>query len=87
MEKGGDMSLVKTLAKVAVGVALAKGASSMMKGGSRQAGGGGLGDLLKSIAPDTAGSGTPYSGSQSRNSDLGDMIGGLLGGGRLGGGL
>ena len=84
------MSLVKTLAKVAIGVALAKGASSMMKGGSRQAGGGGaggLGDLLKNMAPDTAGRGTPYGGPQSRDNGLGDMMGDLLGGNRQGGGL
>lgn len=80
------MSLVKTLAKVAVGVALAKGASSMMRGGSRQSGGG-LGDLLKSIAPDSAGQRNAYSGSRSDNSDFGDVIGGLLGGGRHGGDL
>ena len=47
---GDGMSLVKTLAKVALGVALAKGASSMMKGGARGQAGGGLGDLLKGMA-------------------------------------
>ena len=48
------MSLMKTLAKVAVGVAVAKGASAMMKnaggGGARTAGAGGLGGLLGGLA-------------------------------------
>ena len=46
------MSLMKTLAKVAIGVAVAKGASAMMKGGqggTSQAGGG-LGGLLGCLA-------------------------------------
>lgn len=65
------MSLMKTLAKVAVGVALAKGASSMMKkGGSSQGAGGGLGGLLGGLA----------SGGSAPGGGLNDMLGGLLGG-------
>ena len=37
------MSLMKTLAKVAIGVAVAKGVGSMMKRGAAQAGGSGSG--------------------------------------------
>ncbi len=70
---GGVMSLVKTLAKVAVGMAVAKGVGGMMKSGgaSRQAGsGGGLGDLLGQL---TGGSGASSGG-------LGDLLGQLGGG-------
>ena len=48
-----NMSLMKTLAKVAIGVAVAKGAKHMMSGGgARQAsaGSGGLGGLLGGLA-------------------------------------
>lgn len=71
------MSLMKTLAKVAIGVAVAKGASAVMKGGqsgTSQAGGG-LGGLLGGL---TGGAGTQAGGLQ-------DMLGGLLGGGAAGG--
>ncbi|WBU57085.1 tellurite resistance TerB family protein [Paracoccus sediminicola] len=68
------MSLMKTLARVAGGVILAKGLSSVMKNnGQSQAGtrsrrtGGGLLDQLTR-------------GSQSGSGGLGDMLGGLLGG-------
>ena len=45
------MSLMKTLAKVAIGVAVAKGANSMMKNrGGAQTAGGGLGGLLGGLA-------------------------------------
>ena len=67
------MSLMKTLAKVAIGVAVAKGASAMMKGGqggTSQAGGS-LGGLLGGL---TGGAG-----------GLQDMLGGMLGGGAAGG--
>ncbi|KAJ04757.1 tellurite resistance TerB family protein [Sulfitobacter mediterraneus] len=65
------MSLMKTLAKVAVGVALAKGASSMMKkGGSSQGAGGGLGGLLGGLA----------GGGSASGGGLNDMLGGFLGG-------
>jgi len=66
------MSLMKTLAKVAIGVAVAKGASSLMKshGGTQTAGAsGGLGGLLGGLAGDAKGSGA----------GLQDMLGGLMG--------
>lgn len=69
------MSLMKTLAKVAVGVALAKGASSMMQksaGQSRGGGAGGLGGLLGGLAGGGAGG--------RAGGGLEDMLGGLLGG-------
>lgn len=69
------MSLMKTLAKVALGVALTKGASSMMKRGSSKSGtgtGGGLGGLLGGLS----GSGARSTGGGSMQ----DMLGGLLGG-------
>ncbi|NNE52086.1 MAG: tellurite resistance TerB family protein [Sulfitobacter sp.] len=68
------MSLMKTLAKVAVGVAVAKGASAMMRkssGGGGEAGG--LGGLLGGLAG--GGAGTSRAGG-----GLEDMLGGLLGG-------
>ncbi|MEO0939766.1 MAG: DUF533 domain-containing protein [Pseudomonadota bacterium] len=74
------MSLMKTLAKVAIGVAVAKGASAMMQkrteGGAGQAG---LGGLLGGLTGGAAGGG----------SSMQDMLGGLLGGaqGGAGGGL
>lgn len=74
------MSLMKTLAKVAVGVALAKGAGAVMNnrtGGA--ASGGGLGGLLGDLAGSAKGSGTAGGGLQ-------DALGGLMGGsGGLGG--
>lgn len=74
------MSLMKTLAKVAVGVAMAKGASAMMKknSGASTAGAGGLGGLL---------GGLPGGGSASASGGgLQDMLGGLMGGGGAAGG-
>ncbi len=76
------MSLMKTLAKVAVGVAVAKGASAMIKR-SRQGGStsssrsGGLGGLLGGLTGGGAG---------SSQGGLSDMLGGLLGGGNIAGG-
>ena len=64
------MSLMKTLAKVAIGVAVAKGASSVM-GGGRSGQGGGLGGLLGSLAGGAGGAGA---------GGLGGMLGGLAGG-------
>lgn len=67
------MSMMKTLAKVAIGVALAKGASSMMKkGGSRgQAGSGGL----------FGGAHSPEPQRQAQSGGgLEDMLGSILGG-------
>ena len=73
------MSLMKTLAKVAIGVAVAKGASAMMKkssGGSQNAGSaGGLGGLLGGLTGGASGgTGTTAGGG------LQDMLGGLMGG-------
>lgn len=67
------MSLMKTLAKVAIGVALAKGVSSMAGKGrtAPKSGGGGLLDTLMG-----AGS------AASQGGGLEDMLGGLLGGGQ-----
>lgn len=81
------MSLMRTLAKVAIGVAVAKGASAMMNkrstGGAQTAGAGGLGGLLGGLAGSTQ-------GGQSAGG-LQDMLGGLMGGtqgaGQAGGGL
>ncbi|MGB5864465.1 MAG: tellurite resistance TerB family protein [Sulfitobacter sp.] len=74
------MSLMRALAKVAVGVAVAKGASAVMKrgqqGGSAQAGG--LGGLLGGLAG---------GGAAAGGSGLQGMLGGLLGGGTAGGGV
>ncbi|MEH6830584.1 MAG: tellurite resistance TerB family protein [Sulfitobacter sp.] len=70
------MSLMKTLAKVAIGVAVAKGANAMMKGGqggTSQAGG--LGGLLGGL---TGGGAAGAGGLQG-------MLGGMLGGGAAGG--
>ena len=64
------MSLMKTLAKVAIGVAMAKGVSSMA--GKGRSGGGGLLDAL------TGGAGS----AKSQGGGLEDMLGGLLGGGQ-----
>lgn len=90
------MSLVSTLAKVAVGVAVAKGVSSLARSASQgaprrggaTAGGGSITDMLGSMVggqPGNAGGlGTGAGGS------LADMLGGLTAGGasgRSGGGL
>ena len=72
------MSLMKTLAKVAVGVALAKGAGTLMK--NRQTGassGGGLDGLLGGLAGETGPSGTRQAGAAG---GLEDMFGSLMGG-------
>jgi uncharacterized membrane protein YebE (DUF533 family) len=97
------MSLMKTLAKVAIGVAVAKGANAMMKsgqqGGTSQAGG--LGGLLGSLTGGSAGSaagglggllgsltgGSTQAGGTAQAGGLQDMLGGLLGGGTTGGGV
>lgn len=63
------MSLMKTLAKVAIGVAVAKGAQSMMAGG-----GGGLGGLMRNTTAGTS------AGQSASGGDLQSMLGGLLGG-------
>ncbi|MFV0301581.1 MAG: tellurite resistance TerB family protein [Paracoccus sp. (in: a-proteobacteria)] len=85
------MSLMKTLARVAAGVMLAKGIGAVMKNAqasgpgsqgrttsSRQTGGGILGDLL--------GNNTGQSGNRSTGSGgLGDILGQVLGGGAAAG--
>lgn len=80
------MSFMNTLAKVAVGVALAKGASAMMKSRDAKTGAaGGLDGLLSSLAADAGSSGTRQAGA---GETLEDMLGGLLGGAAgTGGGL
>lgn len=80
------MSLMKTLAKVAIGVAVAKGASSMMrrsgKGGAGQSGRlGGLLGGLTGATPGGGGRGQRVGGTHSGKGGLQDMLGGLLGGG------
>ena len=75
------MSLVGTLAKVAIGVAVAKGMKSVTGGGSKSSGG--IGDLLGGML----GGGATQSQS---GGGLGDLLGGALGGGSSssgGGGL
>ncbi len=80
------MSLMKTLAKVAIGVAVAKGASAVMKknSGTGTGSGGDLGGLLGGL---TKGGGSkPIGGTHSpaprtSGGGLEDMLGGLLGGG------
>jgi len=72
------MSLMKTLAKVAIGVAVAKGASAMMNKNKSSAGGsgGGLGGLLGGLS---GGSGS-QNASSTGGGGLQDMLGGLMGG-------
>ena len=65
------MSLVKTLAKVAVGVAVAKGVSSLARGAAA----GGSGGTVRTGGTRTGGSGS-----------ITDMLGGMMGG-QAGGGL
>lgn len=84
------MSLVKTLAKVAIGVAVAKGASSMMRGGASGGGaGGGLGGLLGGLANAAGGAGgsSPFGGANSPTGGLQDMMGSILGGAQQSGGV
>ena len=74
------MSLVSTLAKVAIGIAVAKGVSHMTRGA--QAGG-------TSVGGGTAGRGTPMGDSyfpKGSGGGLSDMMGDLLAGGRGGAG-
>lgn len=79
------MSLMGTLAKVAVGMAVAKGVKSLAGGGGRGSSGGGLGDLLGQL-------GGGSSRSAQSSGGLGDLLGqltGASGGGQTqsGGGL
>jgi uncharacterized membrane protein YebE (DUF533 family) len=84
------MSLMGTLAKVAIGMAVAKGVSSMAGGTGRRSGGGataggGLGDLLGQLGGGAA------TGGKSAGGGLGDLLGQITGGasaqGQSGGGL
>lgn len=88
------MSLLGTLAKVAVGIAVAKGVSGMMKKSSGSAGqsgqqGGGLGGILEQLAGGgqrgSAPSANQGSGGASTGG-LGDLLGSLTGGGGQAGG-
>ena len=86
------MSLLGTLAKVAVGVAVAKGVSTMTRGGSG-ASGGGLGDLLGGAlgggSTGGAGTGSVFGGDRSpATTKSGGGLGELLAGrGSQSGGL
>ena len=73
------MSLMKTLAKVAIGVAVAKGASSMMNK-NRKGGSGGLGGLLGGLSGGSTSQGARSQGASSGGGSLQDMLGGLMGG-------
>jgi len=85
------MNLVGTLAKVAVGVMVARGIGSLMGGGKKSASsqGGGLGDLLGGL---TGGGGQQQAGGGGLGGLLGGLTGGSAqqgasGGGSSGGGL
>ncbi len=78
------MSLGKTLMKVAIGVAVAKGVSTLAKsaGGSGASGsGGGLGDVLGGMLGGGSSAGTtrPAGRSAGQSGGLGDLMGDLLG--------
>ena len=91
------MSLMGTLAKVAVGMAVAKGVKSLTGGGSRRSSsGGGLGDLLGQLGGGSSSSrqsggglgdllgqlgGAAAGKSQQSGGGLGDLLGQLTGGG------
>ncbi|MEL6103924.1 MAG: DUF533 domain-containing protein [Pseudomonadota bacterium] len=84
------MSLMKTLAKVAVGVAIAKGASHLMKNKGDGTSNAGLGGMLGGLAGGAGGSGGlqgmlgGLTGGGGAN--LQNMLGGLMGGAQGGGG-
>ena len=65
------MSLLKTLAKVAIGVAVAKGVSGMVRNRSGSTDGGSSGGSTGG-----AGSGTVFGGQQSPSGSLGDLLAG-----------
>ncbi|PID60103.1 MAG: protein YebE [Gammaproteobacteria bacterium] len=66
------MSLMKTLGRVAIGVAMAKGVSTMMKKRSGSGSGGGLGDLLGGAL----GGGNRQQQGSGGLGDLGSLLGG-----------
>lgn len=82
------MSLMKTLARVAAGVMLAKGIGAMMKnssGSGKQTGGGVLGDLFGGQQGQTrSGSGSSSGSAGGAGGGLGGMLGQVLGGGNAG---
>ena len=71
------MSLMGTLAKVAIGVAVAKGASSLAKSGRSASGGsagaGGLGDMMGAILGGGSGTGSVAGGLGGLLDELGGM--------------
>ena len=81
------MSLVSTLGKIAIGLAVAKGASKMLGGkrGSAGGAGGGLGDLGGLLGGALGGAGGASSSGGGGLGDLGALLGGR--GGASGGGL
>lgn len=91
-------SLMKTLAKVAVGMAVAKGVQSI-SGGNRRSAGGGLENILGELTKTTGGSAgglgdllgglAGAAGGSGSAGGLGDLLGGLAGatGGGSAGGL
>lgn len=89
------MSLVGTLGRIAVGIAVAKGVGGLMnrRGGGSGGGLGGLGGLLggalgggqQQQAPNAGGS--AMSGSSGGLGDLGALLGGAASGGGMAGGL
>ena len=75
------MSLMRTLAKVAIGVAVAKGAKAVMQNNKSGAGGGGLGGLLGGLTGGGNNRSTEAGGANTRSGGgIEDMLGGLLGG-------
>ncbi|WP_050527420.1 DUF533 domain-containing protein [Pseudorhodobacter aquimaris] len=77
------MSLFSTLAKVAVGVAIAKGASHVSRNGMPKLGSGGIGGMLESLGGTSranADARAPHStGLSGLLAQAGPMLGGLLG--------
>ena len=69
------MSLVGTLGRIAIGVAMAKGVGKMMNSGKSGASGGGLGGGLGSALGGVLG------GKGGSGGGLGGLLGGLMGGG------
>jgi Protein of unknown function (DUF533) len=81
------MSLIGTLAKIAAGIAVAKGAQAVLRGRSggttAQAPGGGLGDILEQLGRSQAGTGSRQPGgapSGGGGSVLDEILGQLTGG-------
>ncbi len=77
------MSLLGTLAKVAVGIAVAKGVGGMLKkgggaGAAPKSGGGLLGDLLSGGSSNNPGQ--AQRGQAQQGGGLGDLLGSVLGG-------